>query len=140
MKKQGEQETWDDLEIFTAKGAKIKDPKVTILESSSFLFNAAFVHKATITKSTHVIIGYSPIKRAIIFQFTSDSKAEGALTLIHRTGGSSVGSRSFFNYFFLDAVELAGRYTPKKGKLPKIGDAWVIHLDNKLPESGKQGL
>ena len=140
MKKQSEQDTWDDLEVFTAKGAKIKDPKVTILESSSFLFNAAFVHKATITKSTHAIIGYSPIKRAIIFQFTSDPKAEGALTIVHRTGGSSVGSRSFFNYFFLNPVELAGRYTPRKEKIPKIGDAWVIYLSNKLPESGKQGV
>ena len=94
MKKQSEQESWDDLEVFTAKGAKIKDPKITILETSSFLFNAAFVHKAAITKNTHVIIGYSPMKRAITFQFTSDPKAEGALTLVHRTGGSSVGSRS----------------------------------------------
>ena len=135
MKKKSEEETWDDLEIFTSKGAKIKDPKVTIVESSSFLFNAAFVHKAAITKKTHVIIGYSPIKRVITFQFISDPKAEGALTIVHRIGGSSVGSRSFFNYFFLDPTELAGRYEPKKGKLPKIGDAWIIDLNNKLPET-----
>lgn len=134
MKKKRGQDTWDDLEIFTSKGAKIKDPKVTVLESSTFLFNAAFVHQAAITKSTHVIIGYSPIRRAITFQFTSDSQAEGVLTLVHRTGGSSVGSRSFFNYFFLDPTELAGRYEPKKSKLSKIGDVWVIDLNNKLPE------
>ena len=134
MKKKDRQETWDDLEIFTSKGARIRDPKITILENSTFLFNAAFVHKADMTKTTHLIIGYSPLRRTITFQFTSDSQAEGALTIVHREGGSSVGSRSFFNYFFLNVKDLAGRYEPKKIKVPKIGDAWAIDLNNKLPE------
>jgi hypothetical protein len=131
MKKKNEQDAWGDLEIFTSKGAKIKNPKVTILEGSTFLFNAAFVHKASIKDNTHVILGYSPTKRTITFQFTSDDQAEGALTIV---GGSSAGSRAFFNYFFLDPKELAGRYEPKKIKLPKIGECWAIDLNNKLPE------
>ena len=134
MKKNKKQDAWGDLEIFTSKGARIKNPKVTILEGSTFLFNAAFVHQAGITKVSHVIIGYSPKQNAITFQFTSDSQAEGALTIVHRTGGSSTGSRSFFNYFFLDPKTLAGRYVPKKVKLPKIGDIWIIDLNIKLPE------
>jgi hypothetical protein len=134
MKKKDRQETWDDLEIFTSKGAKIRDPKITILENSTFLFNAAFVHKADMTKTTHLILGYSPVRRTITFQFTSDPQAEGALTIVHREGGSSVGSRSFFNYFFLNPKDLAGRYEPKKIKVPKVGDVWAIDLNNKLPE------
>jgi hypothetical protein len=134
MPKSQAQETWEDLEIFTSKGAKIKDPKVTILDSSHFLFNAAFVHKAAIVNKSHVILGYSPLNKAITFQFTSDPQAGGACTIVHRSGGSSVGSRSFFNYFFLNPKELAGRYQPKKKKLPRIGDVWIIELDKKLPE------
>jgi hypothetical protein len=86
------------------------------------------------THSTHLILGYSPLRRTITFQFTSDSKAEGALTIVHREGGSSVGSRSFFNYFFLNVKDLAGRYEPKKIKVPRVGDVWAIDLNNKLPE------
>lgn len=134
MKKKVEKENWDDLEIFTSKGAKIKDPKVTILETSAFLFNAAFVHKAGINKSTHLIAGYHPLKKTITFQFTRDDKADGALTLGPGPGSSTVWSRSFFNYFFLDSKELAGHYEPKKVKIPKIGEVWVIDLNLKLPE------
>ena len=134
MKKQDVEEAWGDLETFTSKGAKIKDPKVTILESSTFLFNAAFVHKADITKYDDVILSYSPQKRTITFQFTKDSHAEGALTVIHRTGGCSVGSKPFFHYFFLDVKELTGRYQPKFVKVPRIGEVWTIDLNNKLPD------
>ena len=133
MKKREGQETWEDFERFTSKGAKIKDPKVTILESSTLLFNAAFVHKAEIVDYSHVILGYSPQKKIITFEFTKDSQAKGALTLVHRPGAASVGSKAFFNYFFLDIKALAGRYEPKFFKVPKVGDAWTIDLNNKLP-------
>jgi hypothetical protein len=134
MKREVKEESWADLEIFTSKGAKIKNPWVTLTDNSAFIFNAAFVHQASITKYTHVILGYSPLKKMVTFQFTSDADAEGALTVVHRPGGASIGSRSFFNYFFLNVAELAGRYVPKRIKLPKIGDVWTIDLDSKLPE------
>jgi hypothetical protein len=134
MKKLAKDETWADLEIFTSKGAKIRNPWVTIADTSAFHFNAAFVHQAAIAKSSHVILAYSPLRKAITFQFTSDSQADGALTLVQRPGGSSVGSRSFFNYYFLSPVDLAGRYVPKKIKIPKIGEVWAINLESKLPE------
>lgn len=137
MAKAKGQESWDDIEVFTSKGAKIKDAKITILDSSQILFNGGFCHRASIADMTHVILAYSPQKGSIIFQFTSDAKAEGALKLVQRSGGATVGSRSFFNYFFLNPKDLAGRYEPTKQKLPKIGDAWVINLDAKLPEHEK---
>jgi len=132
------QECWDDIEVFASKGAKIKDAKITILDSSQILFNAGFCHKASIASKTHVVLAYSAQNRAIIFQFTSDAKAEGALKVVRRAGIANVGSRSFFNFFFLNPKDLAGRYEPKRQKLPKIGDAWVINLDAKLPEHEKQ--
>jgi len=132
--KRVKEETWDDLEVFTSKGAKIRNPWVTITDISAFHFNAAFVHQAAIAKSTHVILGYSPLKKAITFQFTSDPQAEGALTLLQRPGGSSVGSRSFFNYYFLKPADLAGHYVPKKVKVPRVGELWAINLESKLPE------
>lgn len=135
MKKNKKQDDWSDLEIFTSKRAKLKNPKITILERSTFLFNAAFVLQAGITKASYVIIGYSQNQNAITFQFTSDAQVEGAYTITFRTGVASVESRSFFNRFLLKPETLAGHYAPKKVKLPKIGNLWFIDLDNKLPES-----
>ncbi len=68
------------------------------------------------------------LKRAITFQFTSDCQAEGALALVQRPGGSSVGSRSFFNYYFLKNEGFTGRYLPRKVKIPRVGELWAIKL------------
>jgi len=124
-------ENWDDLEIFTSKGARIKNPQITILESNSFMFNAAFVHKADISQATHVILGYSEQNNSITFQFTTDSKALGALKLLNRGNGASVGSNSFFNFYFLKNAELVGKYIPRQIKVPRVGDLWVIDLNKK---------
>ena len=134
MKKREGQNTWEDYEVFTSKGAKIKDPKVTITENSTFLFNAAFVHKADIAKYTRVILGYSPQNKIITFQFTKDTQAKGALTLINRPGSAAVVSNAFFNFYFLNIQDLAGRYVPKILKIPKVGEVWAIDLSSKVPE------
>lgn len=131
--KKVQQDLWEDFEVFTSKGAKIKNPKITITQNMAFLFNAAFIHTAKIQQKTHVVLGYSPSNNKITFDFTVDQKAEGALTIVHRVGAASLGSRSFFNYFFLDAKSLAGSYVPKKIKIPRVGEVWTIDLDSKLP-------
>jgi hypothetical protein len=135
MKNNGEQETWDDIKIFTAKGVRIADPKINILSTAQILFNAAFVHRAGISDKSHVILGYSAANRAIIFQFTNDAQAQGALTIVKRGGGASVGTRSFFNYYELKPTILAGHYIPRKEKLRKIGEAWIISLDDKITKN-----
>ena len=133
--KKADQDSWADFEVFTSKGAKIKDPKITITDQSTFLFNAAFIHIADFKEKTHVVLGYSPSKRIITFDFTADSKAQGALKIVHKGGAASVGSRSFFNFFFLAGPDsnVPGTYVPKKIKIPRIGDVWHINLNNKLP-------
>jgi len=138
MVKEKGTENWEDLEIFTSKGAKIKDVRVTITKESTILFNAGLCHRASLATKSHVIVAYSQQNRAIIFQFTSDSNAAGALKLIQRSGTASIGTRSFFSYYQLNPQVLAGRYEPTKEKLPKIGEAWIIRLDNKLPENEHQ--
>jgi len=131
-KKSSGQDSWDDLEIFTQRGAKISSPRVTIADNSVFHLNAGFIHAAKIAEKTHAVLGYSPEKQCITFQFTSDAKAEGALALVQRTGGASIGTRSFFNFFFIDPKVVAGKYEPKKIKIPRIGDCWAIHLSEKM--------
>ncbi|MDD5039158.1 MAG: hypothetical protein PHN78_07575 [Dehalococcoidales bacterium] len=131
-------ENWDDVEVFTSKGAKLKDARIAITENCAFVLNAGFCHRADITEKSHVVVSYSPQNKAIIFQFTSDGNAIGALKLMQRSGGASFGSRSFFSYYFLDPNQSAGRYEPVKKKIPKIGEAWVINLDEKQPESVQQ--
>jgi hypothetical protein len=49
-----------------------------------------------------------------------------------------LGARAFFNYYFLDNQELLGRYQPNKVKIPRIGEAWAIYLNCKLPENEEQ--
>lgn len=135
MKKEVKDETWADREVFTSPGKKIKTPWVTIMANSTILFNAAFVHRANIKKNTHVILAFTGSKKTVDFQFTSDDKAEGALSLHHfRQGGTSVESRTFFNFFILNASELAGRYLPEKVRIPRVGEVWTINLESKLPE------
>ena len=43
MIKKVTEEGWADHEIFTSKGARIKNPWVTLTDDSAFIFNAAFV-------------------------------------------------------------------------------------------------
>jgi hypothetical protein len=134
MKKEDKDEAYADREVFTTPNIKIRTPWVTIMPNSTLLFNAGFVHRAKIKKSSHVILAFTRSKNTVDFQFTSDDKAAGALTLHHfRKGGTSVESRTFFNYFLLNASELAGRYTPIRMKIPKVGEVWTIDLDAKLP-------
>ncbi len=122
---------WEDLDMFTDKGGRFGAAFVTI-SGTNFLFNSGFSHKAKIQEATHVMLYYSEIQNAVLFQFTTDGKAKGALQLVHRGRAVSVGSRSFVSYYFLPTDDLQGRYEPKKEKIPKIGDAWTIFLDKKL--------
>lgn len=126
------QSGWDDLEIFTSKGARLGKALVTIIPTAAFIFNAGFIHKAKLRQYTHVILGYSELKRAVIFDFGTDEKAKGALTLT-KNGNISVGSNAFFKYYFLDPSDLRGKYEPQQEKLPKLGDVWVIYLDKRIP-------
>ena len=128
-------ENWDDLEVFTSKGAKLKDARITITENCAFMLNAGFCHRADVIEKSHVVVSYSPQNKAIVFQFTSDGSAVGALKLIQRSGGASFGSRSFFSYYFLDPNEVAGKYEPVKKKIPNLGETWIINLDEKLLEN-----
>jgi len=122
---------WDDLDIFRAAGMRIGESYVRITKSSTFLFSSGFMHEAKLKDISHVVLGYSIKKKAIIFQFTSDAKAPGAHKVVQRSNNGSCGSRSFFNYYFLKPQELEGRYIPKNEKVPKIGNIWVIYLDQK---------
>jgi len=138
MPKSTGQENWDDIEVFTSKGARLKDARITITENCGLVFNAGFCHRAAVNERSHVVVSYSPQNKAIVFQFTSDGNAAGALKLLHSSGSASFGSRSFFSYYFLDPNKVAGRYEPVKKKIPKIGDGWVINLGDKLPETIQQ--
>jgi hypothetical protein len=133
MKNNNEQGIWDDIQIFTAKGARIAEPKVTILDSAQILFNAAFVHRADISNKNYVVLGYSAMNKAIIFQFNTNPKTPGALKIVKRSGGASIGTRSFFNFYLLKPKKLAGHYIPKHEKIKNIGEVWVISLKEKLP-------
>ena len=111
--------SWDDLEVFTAKGAKIGTPTVSIAPPQYFTFNAGFVHAGKLMNYTHVILAYSPKNEAIAFQFTNADKAKGALKLT-KGGNISFGSIPFFKYNFLDTEKYKGNINPKERKFQKL--------------------
>lgn len=130
---------WSDLEVFTSKGAKIGKPYVTITAESAFCFNAGFIHQAKLKEYSHVVLCYSARKHAVVFNFTNDSQTAGALKLVQGTN-INLGTRSFFNYYFLDPQKIEGRYIPRREKIPKIGEAWIIYLNEKQKEVGPIGI
>lgn len=134
MKRKGNVDSWDDVEFLIRKGARVANPKVTLTDHHTILFNAALYHRAKLEGKTHVRIGYSEKKNAIVFDFTEDPKAEGAFRLIPRRNTASTGCRSFFNAYDLDAKKIAGRYIPHKERIPKVGLCWFIKLDEKIEE------
>jgi hypothetical protein len=97
----------------------------------NILFNVGFCHKANLEDTNAVILGYHPKKKAIIFQFTEDEKARGAFRLVHRGSAASITPHSFFRAYELDQEEIIGCYTPYKQRIPKVGDVWLIKLDEK---------
>lgn len=122
---------WDDLEFFTRKGGKFGNPKITITNKQTILFNSAFFHSAKLKSNTSVRLAYSPKKKAIIFDFTEDPKAEGAFALVQRGFTAFTTCRSFFNSHDLDETKIAGHYIPQKERIPRIGEMWVIRLDDR---------
>ena len=122
---------WDDFEFFEKKGGKFGDPKITITRDGTFLFNVGFCHKANLEDKNAVILGYHPKKKAIIFQFTEDPKAKSAFTLIHRGSAGSTTCRSFFSAYEFDKTKITGRYHPYKERMPRVGDVWLIKLDER---------
>lgn len=132
MKRKGNDELWDDIEVFTEKGARISNPKITITDRSGFLFGSAFCHRAELKDKTHVLLMYSKKGNAILFNFTQDSKAEGAFKLVHRGRTAFTTCRSFFTNYYLHPTEIAGHYKPSKKRMSKVGECWLIKLDEKL--------
>lgn len=132
MNNAGDSRTWDDIEIFNDKGARIGTPKITILDSSQILLNSAFVHTAKIGDKKYVIMGYSDANKAIIFKF-SDKQAKNTLKVVKRGGSASIGTRSFFNFYHLKPDVIAGHYIPKHERVPQMGEVWFISLKEKLP-------
>lgn len=125
--------TWDDVQIFRDKGARAADPKITITKNFTLLFGSAFWMKAGLKNKKRVILGYSPSNNAIVFDFTEDEKVKEGFALIHRNKRTAFSTcRSFFHTMELDSESIVGRYVPHMEKIPKLGDCWVIKLDEKI--------
>ena len=132
MKKRAD-ESYDDLEFFTDKGAWRGNPRVTISVHDNISFNSAFGYRAKLKEKTHAMLAYSPKRKEIVFDFTDDAKALGAFRLVQKgNNSSSISCRSFFRAHDFDKEEIAGRYIPHKERIPKIGECWVIRLNEKV--------
>ncbi len=124
---------WYDLERFKYAGAKIGNTRVTISLRKSITLSAGFMHHAKnqVEGMTHMLLSFSKSKNAIVFEFTSDPKAAGAVKITMK-GNSIISARSFFNYYRIDVEKAAGRYAAKLESIPNLGKKWVVYLDQKL--------
>jgi len=125
-------DSWDDLDFSVEKGKKIGTPRIRITEQSTFLYNAGFCFNAKLEDETYVRLGYSPKNNAIVFDFTKDPLAPNAYKVVSRGSSATTTSRTFFHTHHLDSKKLRGQYTPQEMKIPKVGDVWVIKLDEKI--------
>lgn len=119
---------------FTKTGSKLGNYTITVSKGGTFGFNAGFYDKEGIAKYKKVVLYYDAKKRAVAFQFTRDTNAEGSFTLIHSNAGStgSVTAHSFFINNGLDKMNISGRKTPKKISDQEVGTLYVIDLDEKI--------
>jgi hypothetical protein len=124
---------YSDLEFFEDKAGWRGNDRVTIRTHETIHCNAAFSKRAKLNKETLVRLGYSPKRKEIIFDFTEDPKAPGAYSLV-QSGKTSftIACRSFFRAYNFNMNEIAGRYIPRKERIPKIGECWLIKLAEKV--------
>jgi len=121
---------WSDLETFEHTGVKIKIPYVTISKRKTITLSKGFCHysKNKILDMTHVILSFSKLKNAIVFNFIKNSETLGA-TKMTRKGNVSISASAFFNYYFMDISKISGKYIAKLENIPNNGEYWVIYLN-----------
>lgn len=123
---------WGDLEEFVNVGAKISKPVITINPNSTITLNAGFIHlaKTQISDNEYVHLSYSKKNKAIVFEFTKDSKREGAIKMTKQIN-IAISARSFFNYYLIDINTVKGKYEPELITIPKKGERWVLFFSKK---------
>ena len=123
---------WDDLEDFVHVGAKISKPVITINPNSTITLNAGFIHlaKSQILDNEYVHLSYSKKNEAVVFEFTKNSKQEGAIKMTRQIN-IAISARSFFNYYLIDIDSAKGKYAPELVEISGKGARWVLFLNKK---------
>jgi len=127
---------WDNIITPLKKGYRPGEPAAVISSRGTIALNRYFLSNAKkqLEGANKVILHYSQARpRAIIMQFT-DIEQENTAKL----GGSSrahksISAKGFFNHPDVNIIpaEIEGKYVPELKKIPKIGDCWIINLDEK---------
>lgn len=123
---------WADLERFVNKGSRFGNPSITISVRGTITLSSGFIHNADaqIEKKSYALFSYSRSQNSIVVNFTDDKNEPGALKMTIRRN-ALLAARSFFGCYHLDPQKLAGKYSPKLETIPKMGNCWVINLNQK---------
>ncbi len=127
---------WDNIITPTKRGYRPGEPIAAISSRGMITLNRYFLNhaKKQLEGANKVILRYSPTKpRAIIMQFT-DVKQDNTLSLAGKgRGNRTISAKGFFNHQDVNIIpsEIEGKYVPKLTKIPKIGNCWIIDLDEK---------
>lgn len=137
---------WDDLKDFSQPYPRTSDPYITITKEQLISLSAGFMRQAKyqIANNTHVVLAYSELNNAIIFNFTSDLvKFPGALKLSIKNQEvkfsnsadcrqGRIAAKSFLRHYNIDPNISVGRYKSKVEIIPKRGECWVVYLDERI--------
>lgn len=121
---------WGDLELFQNSGAKTGTPYITITTFKTLNLSAGFVHdaKEQMQDKKYVELRYSKAKNAIVLNFVDiASRTSFKLTKALHTSNFSISATSFFNHY---NITEQGRFEAKLENIPKMGQTWVIYLNN----------
>lgn len=117
---------WSDLKTFDSLKQRTSTPTISINKGKTLSFNAGFRRQTDI--ANRAILSYCPSKKAIVFEFAKETEKRG----LKITSNYTLGIKSFFNCYGIDAKYSDGQYQPILEAIPKKGKCWVIYLDKKI--------
>lgn len=123
------------FEKFTMAGKSFA-PKVSIWSKGQIGFNNGATSRFQINEFDFAILLFDKEQNKIGIQFTKDGNEEGIIKLNKRATGTSVGAKSFLDYYDIDYAETA-QYDIELNKEENLENFYVIDLGTRKTTSKK---
>jgi len=140
---------WDDIEEFhqvRSKRNRSNNAFITINREKLIRLSAGFLDQAKdqIENKAYVVLSFSRLNNAIIFNFGSNPKIPGSLRLSMRNKNSTfttdctkatggiISAKTFIIHYEINVDKHTGKQYPAKlENIANKGKFWVVYLDKK---------